>query len=173
MECDSIDRLIAQWKRERPELDASPMAVVGRILRLGGLLERSVEDALQPFGLSLWQFDVLATLRRAGMPDGLSPTELMKEVMLSSGAMTNRIDKLETAGLVQRRPEPLDRRSVRIVLTSKGKRLIDRAIAVRFEEAASVVGALGSRERQSLERALKKLLQAVERPLNSGDGPQL
>lgn len=169
MEIDPIDRLIGQWNRERPELDASPMAVVGRILRLSGLLERSVEDALRPFGLSLWQFDVLATLRRTGAPYRLSPTELMKEVMLSSGAMTNRIDRLDAMGLVQRQPEPSDRRSVQVALTAKGKRLIDRAIIVRFEEAASTIGALGSHERQSLERSLKKLLQAVELPLNSGD----
>jgi len=169
METDPIDRLIGQWKRERPELDASPMAVVGRILRLAGVLERSVEETLRPFGLSLWQFDVLATLRRTGTPYRLSPTQLMKEVMLSSGAMMNRIDRLEAMGLVQRQPEPNDRRSVQIVLTAKGKRLIDRAIAVRFEEAASTVGALGGRERQSLERSLQKLLQVVERPRNSGD----
>jgi len=118
METDPIDRLIGQWKRERPELDASPMAVVGRILRLAGVLERSVEETLRPFGLSLWQFDVLATLRRTGTPYRLSPTQLMKEVMLSSGAMMNRIADTTSEAMnrnvnSQVKPLPADRELAR------------------------------------------------------------
>ncbi len=137
------------------------MGVVGRVLRLGGLLERRVEETLKPFGLTLWQFDVLATLRRTGKPFRLSPSELMKEIMLSSGAMTNRIDRLEAMGFVERRPEPSDRRSVQIVLTAKGKRLIDRVIPERFDWAAAVVDPLSDREQRSLEQMLRKLLQGV------------
>lgn len=162
MDADPIDRLVGQWKKERPDLDSTPMAVVGRVLRLSGLLQRSVEEVLRPFGLCLWQFDVLATLRRTGAPYQLSPTELMREVMLSSGAMTNRIDRLETMELVERKPDPSDRRSVQIALTRKGKRLVDRAIAVRFDEASSVVARLTATERSSLEQSLKKLLMAVQ-----------
>jgi DNA-binding MarR family transcriptional regulator len=157
-----IDELVAQWRRARPELDPSAMGIVGRTLRLAGHWERSVEAALKPFGLSLWQFDMLATLRRVGAPYSLSPTQLMQAVMLSSGAMTNRIDRLEAAGLVQREPDPQDRRSVWITLTSKGKRLIDEAIAARFEEARERIAPLTLAERRALERGLRKLLRTME-----------
>lgn len=164
MRPDAISRLIEQWKRERPDLDASPMGVAGRVLRLSVWLERRVEATLSEFDLTLWQFDVLATLRRFGEPYALSPKELMREVMLSSGAMTNRIDRLEARGLVERRPAPSDRRSVQIQLTAAGRRLIDRAIAARFEEAREAAELLGARERESLERGLSKLLLALEEP---------
>ncbi|MGH0035654.1 MAG: MarR family winged helix-turn-helix transcriptional regulator [Myxococcota bacterium] len=161
MPSDVIDQLLDQWAHERPDLDASPMGVVGRVLRLGAFLQRRVEAVLEPHDLTLWQFDVLATLRRSGKPFSLSPTQLMREVMLSSGAMTNRLDRLETRGLVRRRPDPDDRRGVRIELTAAGRRLIDKAIATRFDEAREVVDNLGQRERQSLESTLRKLLLAV------------
>lgn len=162
MSTDPIDRLVGEWNSERPDLDPSPMAIVGRLLRLAVCLERRVEAALAPFDLTLWQFDVLATLRRSGAPFRMSPTELMREVMLSSGAMTNRIDRLESRGLVKRRPEPSDRRSVRIELTPAGKRLVDRALAARFDEAREVVEFLSARERKLLESGLSRLLQAIE-----------
>ena len=101
------------------------MGVVGRILRLAAGLQRRGEESLAPFNLSMWQFDVLATLRRAGAPFRLSPTQLMRAVMLTSGAMTNRLDRLETAGLVRREPDPADRRGLQIVLTSQGLKLVD------------------------------------------------
>lgn len=162
MDLDPIARLMEQWKVERPDLDASPMGVAGRILRLAGLLERRVEEALAPCDLSLWQFDVLVTLRRTGAPYRLSPTQLMREVMLSSGAMTNRIDRLEGRGLVQRLPDPSDRRSVQIELTAEGKRLADEAVEARFEEAREVAELLKPRERESLEQGLSRLLLALE-----------
>ncbi len=162
MDLDPIARLMEQWKVERPDLDASPMGVAGRILRLAGLLERRVEEALTPCDLSLWQFDVLVTLRRTGAPYRLSPTQLMREVMLSSGAMTNRIDRLEARGLVQRLPDPSDRRSVQIELTAEGKRLADEAVEARFEEAREVAELLKPRERESLEQGLSRLLLALE-----------
>ncbi|MEW5977853.1 MAG: MarR family transcriptional regulator [Acidobacteriota bacterium] len=162
MASDPISRLIDQWKRERPDLDASPMGLVGRVLRLAVLLERRVEATLARFDLTLWQFDVLATLRRSGKPYRLSPTQLMREVMLSSGAMTNRIDRLESRGLVKRCPEPADRRSVQIELTPEGKRLVDRAIAARFEEAREVTRFIGAHDRDLLERGLSRLLLALE-----------
>jgi DNA-binding MarR family transcriptional regulator len=162
MSQDLIDELMEQWRRERPELDPSAMGVVGRVLRLAGYLERSVEVALKPFGLSLWQFDVLATLRRAGKPYRLSPTQLMRAVMLSSGAMTNRLDRLETAGLVKREPDPNDRRGVLITLTPKGRQLADEAIQARFEEARARIASLSKSERRALERGLRRLLESVE-----------
>jgi DNA-binding MarR family transcriptional regulator len=168
MDSDPIDGLIAQWKVERPDLDATPMGVAGRILRLAVRLERRVGATLSGFGLTLWQFDVLATLRRSGEPYRLSPTQLMHEVMLSSGAMTNRIDRLESKGLVRRRPQPTDRRSVQIELTAKGKQLVDRAVAARFDEAREVAGLLSSRERATLERSLRNLLLPLEEGAGAG-----
>jgi len=169
MSDDLIDELIAQWRRERPDLDPVAMGVVGRVLRLAGCLQRSVERALAPFGLSLWQFDVLATLRRSGAPFRCSPTQLRRAVMLSSGAMTNRIDRLEAAGLVKRGPDPQDRRGVLIALTPKGRRLVDRAIIARFEEASQATASLSAAERGSLEEGLRKLLAAAEQRPPTGD----
>ena len=167
MKADVIDSLITQWSRERPDLDASAMGIVGRILRLAARLQRRGEEALEPFNLTMWQFDVLATLRRAGKPFRLSPTQLMHAVMLSSGAMTNRIDRLETAGLVKREPDSSDRRGLQIVLTSKGLAMIDRAIVARLQDAEDVVQRLNQRERQSLEPLLRKLLGEIEGGLES------
>ncbi len=118
MERDIIDTVIKQWRTERPDLDSRPLAVVGRILRLAGILERRANAALKPFGLPIWAFDVLGTLRRQGAPFSMTPTELMRSTMLSSGAMTNRIDRLEEQGLVAREPDPDDRRSLHVRLTS-------------------------------------------------------
>ena len=162
MDNDLIDELILQWRRERPELDPTAMGVVGRVLRLAAHLERSVEAALKPFGLSLWQFDVLATLRRTGKPYRLSPTQLMKAVMLSSGAMTNRLDRLETAGWVKREPDPHDRRGVLISLTPKGLKLVDEAIVARFDEARARTACLSKKEQDAVERVLRKLLVDVD-----------
>ena len=162
MKSDLIDDLITQWSRERPDLDASAMGVVGRILRLAPLLQRRGEVILKPFNLTMWQFDVLATLRRVGKPFRLSPSQLMHAVMLSSGAMTNRIDRLEIAGLVKREPDSSDRRGLKIALTSKGLELINRAIEARLEDADDVVRFLNHRDRQALTPLLRKLLGEIE-----------
>ncbi len=162
MKSDLIDTLISQWSNERPDLDASAMGVVGRILRLAHLLQRRGEVILEPFNLTMWQFDVLATLRRVGKPFRLSPTQLMHEVMLSSGAMTNRIDRLETAGFVKREPDSSDRRGLQIALTAKGLELINRAIEARLEDAEDVVQFLNHRDRHSLAPLLRKLLREIE-----------
>lgn len=159
---DAIDRLIGQWEHERPDLDAAPMGVVGRVLRLSLLLQGRVEAVLKPLGLTLWQFDVLVTLRRNGKPYRMSPTCLMHDVMLSSGAMTNRIDRLETMGLVKRLPDPDDRRGVLIELTDGGLKLADRAVALRFDEAKGVSDLLLVKERKTVETALRKLILNLE-----------
>ncbi len=162
MENDIIDQLIDQWKRERPDLDARPMAVVGRILRLGALLDRRVNEALKPFGLAVWGFDILATLRRHGEPYAMTPTELMAAVMLSSGAMTNRIDRLETLGLVERKPSRNDRRSLRVQLTRKGRKVIEKAIEVRFAEAEDALDGVSRRDRKQLGNLLRNVLLKVD-----------
>ena len=169
MNQDLVDSLIQQWSIERPDLNASAMGVVGRILRLAAGLQRRGEESLAPFNLSMWQFDVLATLRRAGAPFRLSPTQLMRAVMLTSGAMTNRLDRLETAALLRREPDPADRRGLQIVLTSQGLELVDLAIVARLQDAQGVVQLLTQKERQSLEPVLRKLLGEIEMNVGKGE----
>jgi DNA-binding MarR family transcriptional regulator len=159
---DPIDRIREQWARERPDLDTRGFALTGRLLVVGKLLERRVTRVLAPLGLSLWAFDVLATLRRQPPPHRLTPTALSRAVLLTPGAMTNRIDRLEADGLVRRESEPSDRRGVRVVLTEVGRELVDRALAVRFAEAESVAALLPERDRATMERLLSRLLGGLE-----------
>lgn len=165
MQTDVVDQVLSQWKCERPQLDARPLAVVGRILRLAGILERRANLALEPFELRIWAFDVLGTLRRHGKPYEMTPTALMQSAMLSSGAMTNRLDQLERLGLVVRKPAPNDRRSLLVCLTAKGCKLIEQAAPARFDEAAEVVQNLSPAERKLLAELLRKLLLATESQL--------
>jgi len=162
MNRDIIDDAVREWRSERSDLDPLPMAVVGRILRLAGHLERRANEALKPFELPIWGFDVLGALRRRGAPYSMTPTELMRSVLLSSGAMTNRIDRLEAQGLVERKPDPEDRRSLQVGLTRKGLKVIDDAVAVRFEEAEHALGQLTRKERDQLATLLRKMLLSVE-----------
>lgn len=162
---DRIDAIQAQWAEERPELDTRGFGLVGRLLLLGKLLERRVGQALAPHDLALWAFDVLATLRRQGAPYQLTPGELSRATLLTPGAMTNRIDRLEAAGLVRREADSSDRRGVRVCLTDAGLALVDRAVESRFAEADSAVSTLPQRDRASLERILRRLLGELEREL--------
>lgn len=159
---DTIKRIVGQWSRERPDLDSSGFEVVGRILVLAEYLKRRVGAALEPLELSLWGFDVLATLRRQGEPFQLTPTELSQATMLTSGAMTNRLDRLETAGLVRRDRNPDDRRGVHVVLTARGRDLVDKAILIRFNEAVDAVSVLDCHERKEAANLLAKLLSSLE-----------
>ncbi|HEX5756516.1 MAG TPA: MarR family transcriptional regulator [Arenimonas sp.] len=154
---DKIDRLLADWRSERPELDCSAMQVVGRVLSLGRQLEARAGAALKPLGLHYTDLDVLATLRRRGRPFRLTPTELRDSVLLTSGAMTACLDRLERGGLITRVANPADRRSTAAELTTAGRKLIDKAIVVRFAEASDAVAALSPSERTQLARLLKKL----------------
>ena len=155
---DRIDSIRAQWARARPDLDTTGFAVVGRLLLLGKLLERRVTRALAPLDLALWAFDVLATLRRQPPPHRLTPTELSRATLLTPGAMTNRIDRLEAAGYVRREAEPTDRRGVRVLLTDAGRELADRAVELRFAAAESAVSGLSKEDRAALEDLLGRLL---------------
>lgn len=157
---DSVDLFIRQWNEQRPDLDPGALAVVSRVLMLSKLLEQSADRALAPSGLTLWQFDVLTALRRVGPPFRLSPTRLTELVTLTSGAMTNRIDRLEEMGLVTREADPADRRGVQIALTRAGRRLVDEAIAVRLEDARSNIAGLTSPERRLLAGLLRKVILA-------------
>lgn len=159
---DTIDKVLEQWRDARPDLDASALAVVGRILRLAGHMELRANQVLNEFDLPVGGFDVLGALRRAGKPYALTPTELTRSTMLTSGAMTNRIDRLEKQGLVERRRDSKDRRSLQVCLTRKGIKVIDAAAGVRFQEAKDAVSGLTVRERAKLETLLGKLLVSVE-----------
>src|SRR3954466_15999420 len=121
---DVIDRMVAAWKEARPDLDPSPLELVGRVIVLAQHLKRSVETALEKHHLTLGQFDILATLRRHGPKGGLTPSQLLESVMLSSGGMTARLDRLADDGLVYRKQDPKDRRMVVVELTAKGRRVI-------------------------------------------------
>jgi DNA-binding MarR family transcriptional regulator len=158
---DVVDRLLEQWKTARPDLDPSPLEVVGRVIVLAQHLERSVESALERHKLTLGQFDILATLRRHGKKGGLTPTQLLESVVLSSGGMTARLDALSDAGLISRTPSPEDRRMVLIGLTAKGRRVIDQATQTRFAEAAQSLPALSADERTALTGLLRRWLSEV------------
>ncbi len=164
MEHDRIDRMNVAWREIRPDLDPSPLELVGRVLVLAKHLEKSVEEALKKHKLSLGAFDILATLRRKGTK--MTPGELIKSVILSSGAMTNRLDRLENAGHIKRQQDPNDRRGVVVTLTAKGKKLIDKATETRFAEAAKAIETLEQTEQTELVVLLRKWLLRVE-SLNS------
>ncbi len=159
---DDIDRLIAAWRTARPDLDPSPLELVGRVIVLAQHLERSVNAALAEHDLALGPFDILATLRRNGPKGGLTPGALLESVVLSSGGMTARLQRLEDDGLVKRLPDPSDRRGVIVELTVKGRRLIDAATATRFREAEKSLPLLANGEQKKLADLLRRWLMHVE-----------
>ncbi len=161
---DVIDEMNAAWKRELPELDPSPLEIVGRAIVIAKYLERSVNTALEPLGLTLGQFDILATLRRQGPAGKMTPTQLMKSVMLSSGGMTNRIDRLEQAGLLQREEDPNDRRGVVVGLTVKGREIIEKGAGARFAEAKGSLPALNGKQSKEFGAILRSWLMQLTRP---------
>jgi DNA-binding MarR family transcriptional regulator len=157
MKKDTIDEILEQWSEERPELDTASLGVVIRVTSLNRAFLRQATEALAPLDLELFEYDVLSALRRQGRPFALPATGIARETGLSSGAMTNRIDKLESRGLVIRRADKSDRRTVIVSLTSAGKRAIDDAIQLRLEAADESLRGLSSRERNDLARLLRKV----------------
>ncbi|MGF1523704.1 MAG: MarR family winged helix-turn-helix transcriptional regulator [Leptolyngbyaceae cyanobacterium] len=162
MASDPVDRILVQWRRERPDLDASPMGIVGRMARLSKHLDRAIQAIFSEFGLRQGEFDVLATLRRSGKPYQLSPTELFNTMMVSSGTMTNRVDRLEQAELVERIPDPSDRRGTLIHLTPKGFDLIEQAVAAHVDNMHRILEPLEAADREALTVLLRKLLVSFE-----------
>jgi DNA-binding MarR family transcriptional regulator len=155
-ERDEVDRLIAAWKRERPDLDLSPLAVLSRITRIARHLDIARRDA---FGdLENWGFDVLAALRRAGEPHQLSPGQLMQETMVTSGTMTNRLDRLEELQLITREQDPADGRGSLVTLTKSGMRAVDAALEGLLENERELLGTLSASERETLAGLLSKLV---------------
>jgi DNA-binding MarR family transcriptional regulator len=159
---DHIDEIIAQWHRERPDLDTAPLATLGRLFRVAQLADPLLSSPLRELGLQPGWLDLLAALRRAGEPYQLNPTDLMRATMLSSGGMTKRLDRLADAGLVERSPDPHDRRGTLVRLTPKGRAMIDRAIGLHIQNEARLLGVLTATERRDLNRSLGKLLVALE-----------
>jgi DNA-binding MarR family transcriptional regulator len=162
MNTDPVDAILAQWKQERSDLDVSSMGIVGRIQRLTKHLERSLQEIFSDFDLNGGEFDVLATLRRSGQPYQLSPTMLFNALMISSGTMTHRIDRLEKANLVQRIPDPHDRRGTLIQLTSKGFNVIEEAVEAHVANMDRLLSGLEETERKVLAQLLRKLLTSFE-----------
>ncbi|RDL49251.1 Multiple antibiotic resistance protein MarR [Ensifer sp. M14] len=159
---DRVDRILAQWHRERPDLDVSAMGLLGRLGRLSTHIGREIEKTFAERGLSSSSFDVLATLRRSGPPYRLSPGDLLATTMVSSGTMTNRIDQLEKAGLVERLDNPDDRRGVIIALTEEGLKRVDEAATAHVANQHRVVAELSPEERANLDALLRKYLAAFE-----------
>jgi DNA-binding MarR family transcriptional regulator len=159
---DRAARAIEQWKRERPDLDVSPMGVLGRLNEASSLIAR---DRLAPlfarFGLQAGEFDVLATLRRSGSPHALTPTALYEATMVTSGAMTNRLDRLEKAGLILRGPHPSDRRGIVVQLTEKGLALIDEALTAHVANEHEILADLSNAEQETLALLLGKLIGSL------------
>jgi DNA-binding MarR family transcriptional regulator len=156
-ERDGVDTILEQWQRERPDLDSSPIGVIGRISRLARELEARLEPVYKAHGLEPGWHDVLATLRRTGPPYQLRPTEFTDALMLTSSGTTKRLDRLERAGLITRAPDPADRRGTLITLTPKGLELIDDVTEAHLDNERNLVAALSEPEQRRLADLLRKL----------------
>ncbi|MFH7597305.1 MarR family transcriptional regulator [Streptomyces racemochromogenes] len=155
---DAVDAITDQWFAVRPDLDTTPMAVFGRIYRIAKAMGDAVERAYNRHGMSRGEFDVIATLRRSGSPYTLSPRELSATLMLTTGGMTGRLDKLEKAGLLTRSPDPNDRRGLQVTLTDRGLALVDEAVADGIEVNRTALAGFSPEEVEALGGLLRKLL---------------
>ncbi|TKT00832.1 MarR family winged helix-turn-helix transcriptional regulator [Streptomyces lasalocidi] len=160
---DPVDAIVEQWAAVRPDLDTAAMEVFGRIFRLSRAMGDRMEKAYAPLGLARGEFDVLAILRRAGEPYTLSPRELSATLMLTTGGMTGRLDKLERAGLLRRSPDPHDRRGLRVTLTEQGLDLVDRAVGAGLAVEREALSALNAQQAGQLADLLRELLRSTER----------
>ena len=155
---DEVDRIVADWSRARPDLDFAPLQVLSRLRRLGRHLERVRRSAFAVAGLQPWEFDVLAALRRTGAEATLSPTALAAETMVTSGTMTNRVDRLTARGLVERYPDPDDRRGVLVRLTPEGRLAVDGAFEALLTAEHQLLDGLPAADRRTLAALLRPLL---------------
>jgi DNA-binding MarR family transcriptional regulator len=159
---DEVDRIVDAWKRERPDLDPAPLHVFSRISRLARHLELARRAAFSARGLEPWAFDVLSALRRAGAPYELTPGVLMSQLLVSSGTMTNRIDRLAAAGLLERDSDPSDRRVVVVRLTGPGESAVDAAMADLLEAETALLTSLPVEQRPALTDALRALMRPFD-----------
>ncbi len=158
MENDDVDAIVAAWRRERPDLDVQPLEVLSRVTRLARHLDQARAQAFDSHGLDGWEFDVLAALRRTGEPYSLSPGQLATQTLVTSGTMTNRVDRLVDRGFVQRSPDPHDRRGVRVQLTDAGLLAVDGAFTDLLKREHSLLDSLDERERSALAELLRDLM---------------
>ncbi|MBO9330995.1 MarR family transcriptional regulator [Achromobacter sp. HZ01] len=165
---DFVDRIIAQWSRECPGQDFAPMAVITRLFRLNALATRNVNHGFRRHTLHQGEFDVLATLYRSGAPYALNPQKLVEALLLTSGAMTNRLDRLEEAGLLARSPNPEDRRGVIVSLTSEGLRLIKAVLKDYLKDMNELLEPLSAAERKQLAGLLRKMLIRLDQETPGG-----
>jgi len=159
---DAVDAIIDQWAAVRPDLDTRAMEVFGRIFRLSRAMGDRMEKAYAPHGISRGEFDVLATLRRAGEPHTLSPRQLSATLMLTTGGMTGRLDKLERAALLRRSPDPHDRRALQVTLTEKGLTVVDEAVSAGLATETEALSALNEEQADQLADLLRVLLDGTQ-----------
>jgi DNA-binding MarR family transcriptional regulator len=165
---DEVDELVAQWRAERPDLDVDPLQVLSRVSRLAKHLDRARTAAFASHGLQAWEFDVLSALRRQGPPYQLSPGALLRATLVTSGTMTNRIDRLTETGLVSRHPDPQDKRGVLVTLTARGRAVVDAALEdLLRSERVLLTGLDGSQRRE-----LASLLQILLAPFDATQAPE-
>ncbi|MFE9254633.1 MarR family winged helix-turn-helix transcriptional regulator [Streptomyces sp. NPDC006879] len=157
MDADAVDAITAQWNTERPDLDVTPMGIFGRISRIAREMGDRMDQAYAPYGIARGEFDVLATLRRAGTPYTLSPRQLSATAMVTTGGMTGRLDKLERAGLLRRSPDPHDRRGLQVTLTERGLALVDEAVRAGLETQFEALAELTAEQRANLTELLRSL----------------
>jgi DNA-binding MarR family transcriptional regulator len=155
---DEVDDIVARWHAERPDLDVTPLQVLSRVSRLARHLDRARRAAFAAHDLEAWEFDVLSALRRQGAPYQLSPGALLRATLVTSGTMTNRIDRLAARGLVRRHPDPQDKRGVLVELTAAGLRSVDAAMADLLERERGLLGGLPPGQQQELAGLLRVLL---------------
>lgn len=158
VETDSVDRMAQEWRGRDPEVDPGSLEVVGRLLLAAGYCERAIMAALEPFGLSMADFDVINTLRRVGDQHGSKPTELARSSLITTGAMTSRLDRLERSGLISRTADPADRRGVLVKLTSRGSKVARQTLQVVIAAQQAFLEPLSAQERESTASALRRLL---------------
>ena len=155
---DEVDRLVAGWREALPDLDVSPLEVLSRVTRLARHLDRQRTAVFARHDLEIWTFDVLSALRRAGPRYQLSPGQLLAQTLVTSGTMTNRIDRLEERGFVRRRPDPADARSTRVQLTPAGRKRVDAALADLVAREDAILGSLSTDERSALAALLRRVV---------------
>jgi DNA-binding MarR family transcriptional regulator len=159
---DEVDHIVEAWRRERPDLDVEPLHILSRVLRLARHLDLARGSAFAKHGLEGWGFDVLSALRRAGAPYELSPGQLVAQTLVTSGTMTNRVDRLAARGLVGRGPDPSDRRGVKVTLTTAGRAVVDAAMADLLDRERILLSELPPSERDQLSELLRRLLSPFE-----------
>ena len=161
-EPDEVDGLVAAWRRERPDLDLAPMEVLSRVTRLAYRVDRHRAEAFGAHGLEAYEFDVLAALRRSGEPFSLSPGQLVRETLVTSGTMTNRVDRLAARGLVEREDHPDDRRGVLVRLTDAGRAKVDAALADLLAAERTILASVSGPDQDQLVAILRRLLRSSD-----------